>query len=68
MGLAYGDLSDVSYVDKTATEVKIAKQRKYNRVAAIQENLKECLSDFVDALAFYNALYTSGYTLSLIHI
>lgn len=64
VGLAYGDLSDVSYVDKTATEVKIAKQRKYNRVAAIQENLKECLSDFVDALAFYNALYTSGYTFS----
>lgn len=64
VGLAYGDLSDVSYVDKTATEVKIAKQRKYNRVAAIQENLKTCLSGFVDALAFYNALYTSGYTFS----
>ena len=42
VGLAYGDLSDAQYVDKTATEIKAAKQRKYNRVSAIQENLKTC--------------------------
>ena len=64
VGLAYGDLSDTQYVEKTATEVKNAKQRKYNRVAAIQENLKTCLSDLVDALAFYNATYTKGYSFS----
>ncbi len=64
VGLAYGDLSDTQYVEKTATEVKNAKQRKYNRVAAIQENLKACLSDLVDALAFYNATYTKGYSFS----
>ena len=64
VGLAYGDLSDVQYVEKTATEIKTAKQRKYNRVAAIQENLKACLEDLVDALAFYNSSYTTTYSLS----
>lgn len=64
VGLAYGDLSDTQYVEKTATEVENAKQRKYNRVAAIQKNLKACLSDLVDALAFYNAAYTKGYSFS----
>ncbi|MBQ6856571.1 MAG: phage capsid protein, partial [Lachnospiraceae bacterium] len=61
VGLAYGDLSDVSEVDKTATEAKIAKKRKYNMVTAIQSNLKECLEDLVYALAFYNGLTKSGY-------
>ena len=62
VGLAYGDLSDAQYVDKTATEIKAAKQRKYNRVTAIQENLKTCLEELVDAIAFYNGMYTTGYT------
>lgn len=35
VGLAYGDLSDVQEVSKTATEIKVSKQRKYNRVNAI---------------------------------
>lgn len=64
VGLAYGDLSDAQYVEKTATEIKAAKQRKYNRVAAIQENLRACLKDLVDALAFYNSSYTTSYSLS----
>lgn len=59
--LAYGDLSDVSDVDKTATEAKIAKKRKFNRVKAIQANLKDCLEDLVYALAFYNGLTKTGY-------
>lgn len=66
VGLAYGDLSDASEVDKTATEIRASKQRKYNRVSAIQENLRDCLSDFVDALAFYNDLYTSSYELTCV--
>lgn len=61
VGLAYGDLSDVQLVEKTATEVKASKYRKYNRVNAIQTKLETCLSDFVDGLAFWNGLYTSGY-------
>ena len=58
VGLAYGDLSNVQNVDKTATEIKAAKQRKYNRVGAIQVNLKDCLEDLVKAIAFYEASYT----------
>lgn len=61
VGLSYGDLSDVTEVDKTATEAKIAKKRKYNTVTSIQANLKECLEDLVYALAFYNGLTQSGY-------
>lgn len=59
--LSYGDLSDVSEVQKTATEILTAKKRKYNMVTAIQENLKECLSDLVYALAFFNAMTQTGY-------
>lgn len=61
VGLAYGDLSDVQEISKTATEVRVSKARKYNRVTAIQENLKECLEDYAAALAFYNSMYYSGY-------
>lgn len=61
VSLSYGDLSDVSEVDKTATEAKIAKKRKYNMVKAIQSNLKDCLEDLVYALAFYNGMTRSGY-------
>lgn len=60
VGLAYGDLSDAQEVDKTATEVLASKNRKYNRVTAIQEKLEECLNGFVNALAFYNGFYMSG--------
>lgn len=59
--LSYGDLSDVSDVEKTASEVRVAKKRKYNMVGAIQENLKECLEDLVYGLAFYNSMLRSGY-------
>lgn len=61
VGLAYGDLSDAQFVDKTATEVLHSKERKYNRVNAIENNLKKCLEDFCFGLAFYNGLTKSGY-------
>lgn len=64
VGLAYGDLSDVQEVSKTATEVKASKARKYNRVAAIQNNLRNCLEDYAAGLAFYNSAYRSGYEFS----
>ncbi len=66
VGLGYGDLSDASEVDKTATEIKASKQRKYNRVNAIQKNLRDCLADFVDAMAFYNDMFTSNYEFSCV--
>lgn len=61
VGLSYGDLSNPQAVEKSATEVKASKKRKYNTVKAIQKNLKDCLSDLVYSLAFYNGLVTSGY-------
>lgn len=61
VGLAYGDISDPNTVTKTATEIKSAKDRKFNTVTAIQNNLKDCLEDLCYALAFYNALTTSNY-------
>lgn len=64
VGLAYGDLSDVQEVAKTATEIKVSKNRKYNRVTAIQNNLYDCLGDFAAGLAFYNSMLNSGYEFS----
>lgn len=64
VGLAYGDLSDVQEVAKTATEIKTSKNRKYNRVTAIQNNLYDCLEDFATGLAFYNSMLNSGYEFS----
>lgn len=60
VGLAYGDLSDVQEVEKTASEVIVSKTRKYNRVGAIQKKLEDCLEGFVTALSFYNSCYVSG--------
>lgn len=64
VGLAYGDLSDVQEVEKTATEIKASKNRKYNRVTAIQNNLHDCLEDFAAGIAFYNSMLNSGYEFS----
>ena len=61
VGLSYGDISNVNLVEKTATEIKAGKKRKYDTVTAIQNNLKACLDDFVYALAFWNAQVLSGY-------
>lgn len=62
VGLSYGDISNPQTITKTATEIKSAKERKYNTVTAIQNNLRDCLDDLVYALAFYNSLITSGYS------
>lgn len=61
VGLSYGDISNPQTVEKTATEIKTAKSRKYNLVSAIQRNLCDCLNDLVFALAFYNSLATVDY-------
>ena len=64
-GLSYGDISDPQSIDKTATEVRAARQRKYNTVTAIQRSLKKCIEELVWALAFWNASATSGYTVTV---
>lgn len=61
VGLSYGDISTPQTVEKTATEIKASKKRKYNTVSAIQNNLKACLDDLVYALAFFNAATQKPY-------
>lgn len=62
VGLSYGDISNPQMVEKTATEIKSAKKRKYNTVGAIQKSLKGCLEDLVYAIAFYNGMATTSYS------
>ena len=49
-GLAYGTLSDPNVIAKTATEIKISKQRSYATVADIQTNLEEALRETIDIM------------------
>lgn len=60
-GLAYGDLSNPQAVAKTATEVLVSKERKYNAVDAIQKKLRVCLEDLTFALAFWLGRTTVNY-------
>lgn len=52
-GLAYGTLSDVQEVEKTAEEIKSSKQRSYATVSDIQQALQRALTDLVDAIDFW---------------
>lgn len=56
-GLAYGTLSDMQQVDKTATEIRSSKQRSYSTVSELQKALEAALVDTVDAMAEYARLY-----------
>lgn len=49
-GLAYGTLSDINSVDKTATEIKASKQRSYAMVCSGQRSLKKALEQLVYAI------------------
>lgn len=65
VGLGYGDLSNVNQVDKTAEEIRASKQRKYNRVHAIQTNLKACIEDLAEAIAFYQGIYNTVHSVTV---
>ena len=56
-GLAYGTLSDVQAVDKTAEEIKASKQRSYTTVATIQQALEDALCHLVYAMDVLTTLY-----------
>ena len=60
-GLAYGTLSDISTVEKTAEEIKTSKQRSYTNVCAIQKNLENALNDLAYIYNYYNNYY-NGFT------
>lgn len=55
-GLAYGTLSDVQMVDKTAEEIRSSKQRSYATVADIQTNLQNALEHLVWAMQAWKAI------------
>lgn len=59
-GLAYGTLSDMQTVAKTATEIKASKQRTYSTVSDIQKSLEHALADLVDAMNVWARLYGLG--------
>lgn len=56
-GLAYGFLSEVSDTDKTAEEIKASKQRSYDRVHDIQENLRSALEGAVYGMQYLRDYY-----------
>ena len=56
-GLARGTLSDVNIVERTATELKIVKQRSYATIADNQKALERCLKDVVRVMDKYATLY-----------
>ena len=56
-GLARGTLSDANVDARTATELKIVKQRSYATVADNQKALERCLRDVVRVMDKYATLY-----------
>lgn len=56
-GIARGTFSDPSEISKTATEVRSMRQRTYSTVCAIQNSLKNALSELCRAINDMAALY-----------
>ena len=56
-GLAYGTLSDVDNVDKTAEEIRASKQRSYSMICDVQKSLRLALCELIDAMNVLCSLY-----------
>lgn len=56
-GLSRGSLSDSADVARTATELKILKQRSYQTNAEIQQAIEEALKDTIYIMNVYSTLY-----------
>jgi len=56
-GLSRGTLSDVTQEARTATEIKILKQRSFQTNADIQQAIEDCLQDVVYIMNAYCDLY-----------
>ena len=56
-GLAYGTLSDVMNVDRTAEEIKVSKQRSYAHICEIQKALRTALENLLLAMNSLCDLY-----------
>ena len=59
-GLAYGTFSDISKVEKTASEIKASKQRSYAAVVSVQHELKKALMKYLSAVSELYSLYDLG--------
>ena len=57
VGLAYGDISDPNTVEKTASEIRASKQRKYATVSVLEEKLERCLRTAIYGINAYCDLY-----------
>ena len=57
LGLARGTLSQVESEARTATEIKLLKQRTYITISAIQDSLEDCLLDVVYAMNMFASMY-----------
>lgn len=55
-GLAYGTISDPNTIDRTATEIKITKQRSYATVKDAQKALTRALDDLIYAMDIWATL------------
>lgn len=53
VGLAYGTISEVDEVEKSATEIKASKQRSYSTVVDIQKELERTLREVVEILKYW---------------
>lgn len=56
-GLSRGTIADINSVERTATELKINKQRSYATVADNQKSLELCLKDVIRVMDKYATLY-----------
>lgn len=57
-GLAYGTLSNVLNIDRTAEEIRVSKQRSYAHVCDIQASLRTALTNLVEAMNVLCDLYS----------
>lgn len=57
IGLSYGDISDPQTIEKTATEIRSSKQRKYVLVSSIQAALAHTFDSLIYAMDVYASLY-----------
>lgn len=59
-GLAYGDLSDASVIDKTATEVRASKERSWSTIVDLQKQIENAYRDVIDIMIVYINLYSES--------
>lgn len=57
IGLSYGDISDPQTIEKTATEIRSSKQRKYVLISSIQTALAHTFDSLIYAMDVYASLY-----------